>query len=239
MITYHVGITTYDRPKRLHRLLMQLKQQRGVRMDTYVYNDGPVAPDMLDGQGVNVHTTKKHLGKEGYWRLFSKVWNDAANRQEKYDYFLFVQDDVSLDKTEILYDAGQVMEKLKEEVANVAALNLYGDGPQWAPIARWTGRPVVELASGWIYASWLDLQCVVFDPLVFKVMPAILKPRHDDTVKSSGVGRQISLRLDDSRCAQIMAPEPVVEHKDGGRSKMHPERDMSDPYPDKPIRKIE
>lgn len=231
MNNFFVAITAYDRPQRLQRLMVQLKQQRGVRTDTHVFYDDPDPPSAIKGSarsGGRLHTPKRHLGKKGYWRLVNYAIFEAekAMKNEPWDYFLFLQDDISIDDPNLLREAGEIVDEIREDVPRVATFNLYGDGPHWNPVARWTGRPIVQMIHGWIYASWVDMNAVVFTPQAIEAVPRLHEPtpaseREGD---SSGVGRQFSMRFDAERMAQIMAPEPVVEHDDGGRSKMHPTR---------------
>lgn len=232
----HVVVTTYDRPQCLSRLLMQLKQQRGVRLDIHVYNDGPNPPP-INSSEVTLHTTSDHLGKSGYWRLFNYAWSGAHRSKENggvgglYDYILFVQDDISIEDPHLLVEACEELEGIETEVFNVASFNLFGDGPEWESVARWTGRPAVQTIRGWVYAHWVDLQCVLFTPAACVAVPALYPPPqpYGTGAFSSGVGAQLSKRFDEQRMAQLMTPEPLVEHKDGGVSKMNSQRG-SQPY---------
>jgi hypothetical protein len=231
MTNYFVGITAYERPQSLMRLMTQLHQQVNVKTEIHVAYDDPSPPETIKqavGNKGIMHVPAQHRGRDEYWRLVDQLWAQAQMRRAEWDLFLFVQDDVSIDDTRCLERVGNRIKAIKEHVANVASLNLYGDGPEWNPVARWTGRPVVETAEGAVYASWTDMVCVAFTPLTFNVMPYMTAPtpREERTGESSGVGRLISKTLDETLCAQMMLPEPLVEHADGGVSKMHPEQNL-------------
>lgn len=232
MTNFFVAVTAYERPRRFQRLMMQLDQQRGVRTDVHSFYDGPDPPDPIaqtaKAKG-ELHTTKTHLGKEGYWRLVNYAMFEAelAGGEDPWDLFLFVQDDMSLDDPNLLRETGEIVAEIRDHVPSLVSFNLYGDGPEWSSTARWTGRPVVQMIDGWVFASWTDMAAVVFTPLAFDVCPRLHEPTDHRTGTSSGVGRQFSREFDAARCAQVMVPRPVVEHKDGGVSKMNPDEDRS------------
>lgn len=222
MVDIHVSITTIpEREQRLQKLLIALTQSRGVNLDINLHVDGPDAPTIADKY--ETHTTTRRLGKKGYWRLVNQCFRHAQRRDHAWDYVLFVQDDIQFRDPKMIADAVKQLEYLQEEVTNVACYNLAGDGPEWDRVARWTARPVVELWNGQIFASWVDMRCVLFTPLAFEAVPVLDPPVEDREGNSSGVGRQLSLRFDLRRCAQLMVPEPVVEHRDGGTSYMNPD----------------
>ena len=227
MTNYFVGITAYDRPKRLQRLLIQLKQQRDVRLDVHVFHDGPPTPtvEASVGGSQTLHSTSVHLGKKGYYRLFNYVWQEAQALEDEWDYLLFLQDDVSIGNPSLLFEIGQNMKVLETEVMRLACLNLYGDGPWFEKIARWTARPAVMMENGFVFASWVDMVAACFTPLALEEVPVLWTPNFEGTEgTSSGVGRQLSKRFDEARTSQVMVETPVVDHDDGGESKMHPDR---------------
>lgn len=241
MHNLHVAITTYERPKKLKRLLLVLNQQEEVRLDVHVHFDSVDVYDDLNSGEIVIHTLNEesdrtHLGKEGYWRLVNQAFRAAQKRSEKWDYVLFVQDDISFEQRDLLKDACDVLEFLQTQITGIASLNLHGDGPDWRRTARWTGRPVVETAFDFVYANWVDMRCTLFTPLAFEAVPVLHPIQREGPERlftSSGVGRQLSKRFDQAKLSQMMAPEPLVSHADGGISKMNPEesreRIKSDP----------
>lgn len=229
MHNLHVAITTYDRPRELKRLLLALSQQEEVRLDVHVHFDSTDVYDVLNSGEIVIHTLNgesgtTHLGKEGYWRLVNQAFRAAQKRSEKWDYVLFVQDDITFHRRDLLKKVCDALEFLQTQIPGIASFNLYGDGPEWNRVARWTGRPAVETAHDVVYAHWVDMACTVFTPLAFEAVPVLDPPDMEGSeATSSGVGRQLSLRYDRAKLAQLMVPEPEVNHSDGGISKMNPE----------------
>lgn len=219
---FHVAVTTYNRPEMLRRLLRQLQVESGRHeVAVHVYDDGGSKRLREDDpvlKGVRVHRYAENNGKAGYWRVVSQALADAA--QGSGEYFLLLQDDVEL--VPGFFDEVRRQWEMNPDRSK-AALFMLRDRQRDGK-ACWTNfKPRVRRYGGLrvTQTQWTD--CMFFtDRRFFGVIPAINPVVPAPTRgQSSGVGRQISLRLHRGGYTIYQVSKSLVLHGDH-ESVMHP-----------------
>lgn len=219
---FHVAVTTYNRPEMLRRLLKQLRREAGRHdVTVHVYDDAGTRSLRSDDPamaGVRLYRYTENNGKAGYWRVVSQALADAAKGNG--DYFLLLQDDVEL--VPGFFDEVRRQWEMNPD-RRKAALFMLRDRQRDGK-ACWTNFKPRVRRYGSLRATqtqWTD--CLFFtDRRFFRVIPGI-----DPVVpaplrgQSSGVGRQISLRLHRGGYTIYQASRSLVLHGDH-ESVMHP-----------------
>ena len=184
-----VIITTYNRNYQLLNLTEQLLNESNA--DIVIFDDKSDNEMKIGSTRVTQITNPEHRGKAGFW----KTWQDIFDycKEHEYDYYIFLQDDV---------------EPCPEFVAKaIAAYDSIGDAVSLSPIrtnytmynglSRWGARPI-ERHDGYCVSHYFDCFGIVrrdfFEALDWTIDP--IAPS-SDPFKSSGVGRQITRRLQD------------------------------------------
>ena len=206
-----VVITTYNRPTMCEELVVQIRSQYA-GADIHVYNDGGVPPNLYDAKLHNKH----HRGRRGYHYLWREIFQHLK-RNQGWRYVLFLPDDATLID-------GAISEMIRlyaaiddeNKVGLVPLVDQRGRGPQWVPFDP------VRAGDVWL-VKWFDCCALVdyafFDALSWHV--AEVPQAHFDNNESSGVGSQISKRLNSKGKAMYQSHESLVLHGDH-ESKMHP-----------------
>lgn len=182
-----VCITTYNRCDTLARLVKTLKADKNC--DIVVFDDA--TPDWrmpFVGGTDEVISSPEHRGKAGFWRTFNDIFNYC--KEHEHDYYILMPDDVEpcphfVKKAVEAYDkAGCIC--LSPFLTNRSTLS---------GLSRWGGRPIMR--HEWGYEThYFDCCGIVkrdfFECLNWHVLPIAPSP---DPFRSSGVGRQITTRL--------------------------------------------
>lgn len=230
--TISIAITTYNRPDGCLRLLRDIHREANAskfRVRVAVFDDASTEDygevrGFLRTQGWQWHRMPENGGKRGYWKVVNAVLNRWANDASPYFYFL--QDDIRLcdsffERTVGLW--GQIGH------ANKATLYLLRDSDRdQVGVACWTKfksrvEGVVERTQ------WCDCAAFMAGRGFIEGLNGKLDPVGDarwqaDPKLSSGVGSQISLRLNHRKYAMFRALHSYVLHIDGNVSKMNPDK---------------
>ena len=185
-----VAITSYNRPSSLVDLVVELAEEPNV--DIVIFDDkSDVFPEVINKYPyvAKVITNPEHRGKEGFWKTYNDMMAYIKDRPE-YEYIIILPDDV------------EPCPNFIEEAIN-AYINCGGicispllTNRSLAPgISRW-GRKPIERKDGYYLTHYFDCAGVMrrdfFDALHWLLAPIAPNP---DPHRSSGVGRQITLRL--------------------------------------------
>ena len=182
-----VAITSYNRKQSLFNLVSHI-------MDESVNVDIVIFDDCSDFEGVNTPVFKfikspEHRGKAGFWRTFNDIF--AYCKEHEYDYYIILPDDVE-----------PCPEFVKEAIASyenagkpICLSPLLTNRSLLPGISRW-GRKPIERKDGYYLTHYFDC-CTVCRRDFFEALHWLLAPiaPHPDPHRSSGVGRQITLRL--------------------------------------------
>ena len=182
-----VIITTYNRNKTLWRLVDHLLAESSA--DFVIFDDKSDKPLTICSPRVTQITNPEHRGKEGFWKTYNDMMAYIKDRPE-YDYYIILPDDV------------EPCQNFIEEAIN-AYINCGGicispllTNRSLAPgISRW-GRKPIERKDGYYITNYFDC-CTVCRRDFFEALHWLLAPiaPNQDPHRSSGVGRQITLRL--------------------------------------------
>ena len=182
-----VAITSYNRQQSLFRLTRELHQYDNV--DIVIFDDGSNStktPD--DVEGIEFIVNPEHRGKSGFW----KTWQDIFDycKEHEYDYYIFLQDDV-LPCPDFIERAIDIY----NEAASICVSPIRTNYSMYQGKSRWGAKPV-ERHEDYTVSHYFDCFGIVkrnfFEALDWMIVP--IAPS-SDPFKSSGVGRQITLRL--------------------------------------------
>ena len=182
-----VAITSYNRKQSLFNLVSHIMDE-SVNVDIIVFDD------CSDFEGVNTPVFKfikspEHRGKAGFWRTFNDIF--AYCKEHEYDYYIILPDDVE-----------PCPEFVKEAIASyenagkpICLSPLLTNRSLLPGISRW-GRKPIERKDGYYLTHYFDC-CGIMRREFFEALDWHLDPivPHPDPHRSSGVGRQITLRL--------------------------------------------
>lgn len=208
-----VAITTYNRPEMLRRLLRQLRHEQGSHeLEILVYDDA--GHDSLPDNdpalaGVQVHRFGRNHGKAGFWQLISRILADAA--MSRADYLVMLQDDAGV--VPGFFDtARRTWEGIND--TRKAALFMLRDRQREGQ-AAWTGFKPVDRRHGRLVVTqtqWTDCMFFAGRARFLSLVPSIKPVERLPGVQSSGVGRQISLRLHEGGYTIYQPKRTLVTH---------------------------
>jgi hypothetical protein len=181
-----VIITTYNRPDSLHNLVWLLLEDPTV--DIAVFDDVSERLPDIEHPRVTVRINPEHRGKAGFWQTYNEIF--AYCREHVYENYILLPDDVEpcldfVSKAIAAYDAANSV-CLSLLVTNLTIMS---------GISRWGRKPIMRYGA-FTETHYFDCCAIVrrnfFDALDWHLdpIPASLNP-----YTSSGVGRQITLRL--------------------------------------------
>ncbi len=226
-----VLITTHNRPDMLMRLLHDIERLKGDHhILTFILADGPQENYDNVFQYVKANDSEiiassypYHCGKEFYYELVTHLYEMAREKDFTFpfDYFIQVPDDISL-----CDDFFNEAVRQWEAIANPykICLNLLNDG---RVNPGWTGRRTKNKTYNgytFIQTQWVDM-CFIsaryfFHTLCWEVQP-ISQSWAANENRSSGVGMQISQRLNELGKNMYMVSRSLVAHG-AHTSQMHP-----------------
>ena len=181
-----VVITTYNRNYNLLNLTEQLLNES--EADIVVFDDKSDKPMKIGSNRVTQITTPEHRGKAGFW----KTWQDIFDycKEHEYDYYIFLQDDV-LPCPNFIERAIDIY----NEAESICVSPIRTNYSMYQGKSRWGDKPV-ERHKNYTVSHYFDCFSIVkrdfFEVLDWMILP--IAPSADP-FKSSGVGRQITRRL--------------------------------------------
>jgi len=215
---------TYDRPNACHRVLSRLEEAvslRGARERTALI----VLRDTCDGDYAGAracasavaHThvwldATKRLGKRQFWRSYQAAMYFAQRWRPKRT--LFLHDDVEFSAT--LFDEADAIWDMTADDPLRRVLYLFSSSKD-EENGRWIHFPRKELGErSCRLTNWFDLQAFMVDLQFFELLNFRMVPIHPNRwlrkpTTSSGVGRQLTLRLF-GRGNVYQAWPPLVSH---------------------------
>ena len=186
-----VCITSYNRQDNLIGLCAALQDEnnQSIIPDIAVFDDCTPNLTIFRGPGIKFIQSPEHRGKEQFW----KTWQDIFNycKEHEYDYYIFLQDDEEpcpnfIEKCIEAYEVAEHPICISPIRTNYSC----HEGK-----SRWGGK-TVQWHPGYIDSHYFDCHGIVkrnfFEALDWMVLP--IAPT-GDPYKSSGVGKQITKRL--------------------------------------------
>ena len=185
-----VCITSYNRQDNLVGLCAALQDEnnQSIIPDIAVFDDCTPNLTIFSGPRIKLIQSIEHRGKEKFW----KTWQDIFDycKEHEYDYYIFLQDDV-LPCPDFIERAIDIY----NEAASICVSPIRTNYSMYQGKSRWGAKPV-ERHEDYTVSHYFDCFSIVkrdfFEALDWTIYP--IAPS-SDPFKSSGVGRQITLRL--------------------------------------------
>ena len=190
-----VAITSYNRKKSLFSLVGELLQYENT--DVVIFDDcsdWDVEAPNTPGARLRIIRPAEHRGKAGFWKTYNDMMAYIKDRPD-YDYYIILPDDVE-PCPDFVKECIAAYENADRPICISPLLTNRSLAPG---ISRW-GRKPIERKQGDLSSYYLTHYfdcCTVcrrdfFEALGWYLAPIVPNP---DPHRSSGVGRQITLRL--------------------------------------------
>lgn len=193
-----------------------------------VFDDGSTV-DLNDILNENKIIQFEHRGKREYYKTWQDMFTHIKYR-DKYDGYVFIPNDF----TEI--DFNRITKYLSDFNGRPFAFNLVNDGRT----KMWVNKPLTKINNDLSLVGFTD--CGFFTNyetirmLNFQI-DKINPRRFEDPNMSSGVGQQLSNRLDKLKIPIYLPTYSICKHGDH-KSSMHPNERISNPLISKHQHKI-
>lgn len=217
-------ITTYNRPRSLHTLVMEIAKYG----DVYILDDGSTETvnlvDCLQGHKI-FYAVQQHQGKHFYWKTVNALW--LMVHQKKYDYYFMIPDDfLPVDK--FVEKAIQTWLKIPDK--RKICMNTYVSLGRLNK-KNWTNVKPKE-HKHYRYTQWVDMcfmcERAFFDAIGF--IPRIHLDWRHHPERSSGVGSHISRELHKKGYSIYQTMTSMfIPQEEAYNSMMNAWRDKSDP----------
>jgi hypothetical protein len=197
----------------VRRLVKSLGQRKG--LDTYVYDDGS-RPPLGKIANATVYNYEDNAGKLHFWFRVWEMLEDA--REAEWDRLLWLPDDVELvpdfwNRLDELWD----VVTLDPLAVCLNPLTLAGH-----PCIQWVDTDLVKFEAGVHLTQWMDCCGLVTRRFVELAAAMMRKNPYYRQGNSSGVGRTLSLGMDQLGYHLYQASETLLIHGDHP-SVMHPD----------------
>jgi len=204
-------ITTYNRPDFLKRLLDDINnQKKDYNVLVAVFNDGSNVEYDLSGYDVKKIDIYPNMGKKKYYNVINKTFEFVKNIDSKY--FIYLPDDINLvdnffEETKEMY--------IKIDSRKKICLNILTDDRVLRD--NW-GYPKGVDYGDFYQTQWNDL-CFIcekkfFESLDYKIYDIPLSRWSKNPNLSSGVGHQITDRLNKKKFFLYHTKKSMVIHGD-------------------------
>lgn len=225
-----IYITSYNRHKMLMKLIDQLIEQgENINYHITVFDDK--SNDILFSNNPRLIFIKndEHRGKKLYWKTWNEMFSLAAIRND--DYSIFLPDDVEICDN-FFQLAIDKLEFIKSLDKNFICLSILTDERRKLALhSCWTGKQS-KMQHGEILSHFNDC-CFICDRTFFEALDYTVEEvpltrwKRDETL-SSGVGRQISLRLMNKELNMYHCFDSLVSHGEH-ESLMNPDERKTNP----------
>ena len=227
-----IFITSYNRNEMLQNLVKQISEQTYNKYEykVYIFDDRSENPiNNITGSCVYHFINPIHRGKQLYWQTWDEMFKLA--KKNKSDYYFFLPDDIEICK-DFFTTAIAKLEHIKSFDNNFACLSLLTDEQRKMAVSScWTAKQS-ELKYGEILSHFNDC-CFICQDAFFELLDYKMnevKPIRwlRDPNLSSGVGRQISLRLVEKEVNMYHCFNSLVKHGEH-ESLMNPQERKNNP----------
>ena len=201
-------LTTYKRQTILKQILKDLKKEKThFKITCFIIDD-----EILGN------------GKRYYWKTINMLWDVVKN--QNFDYYIQLPDDIKL-TPKFIEKAINNWENIQD--SKKVCLNLLLDDERLGR-TNWTGFwPVIKDYNGnrYLKTQWVDMFFICekkfFEQLKWKLNPISLLRWNANPTLSSGVGQQISIRLNQHQWNLYQVTNSLAEHIGSVSSVMNPE----------------
>ncbi len=204
---FAILITTYRRPSLLSRLLKNLRvNSENYLIHYFIYDD---------------KVTRN--GKKRFWNTINTLWTEV--RMQHFDYYFHLQDDI-IPCSDFINRTLSIWHGIKDP--KKICLNLFLDRHR-AGAKVWSDqKPSIEYFEDLrvLKTQWTDMiffcEKSFFEKLEWRINPISVERWKRKAPLSSGVGAQISRRLQEMDSSLYLVTDSLVEHF-GSESRMNPE----------------
>lgn len=213
-----VFITTYNRQKELKKLLDDIFSNQIQKIQIFVFDDNSEETYDLSNYSVKYLKFIENHGKKKFWKIINQIFKLCKNIES--DYYFFLQDDQRIPNN-FFEKAIEIFENIDDE--KKISLELRTDNR--TERSNWTKFDPIDLGD-YIRTQWVELDFVCkynfFQKLNFELKPIEEKRWEKDPNLSTGVGHQISIRLNDQGLSMFHVKKSLISHGDV-ESKLFPE----------------
>ena len=189
----HIAITTFERERELKKLIDDIQREKGDNeISIFVYDDHSQFNYRM--VGVEWFRFPFNNGKQGYWRVIDRVFQDAS--QHQFDYFFLLQDDCELTPdffNETIRQWELIDDPKKVTYCTFTPTNVYSR-------IMWGGKAEDVEFNGQKFIKGNYVDCIFMCPrntlerLQFRILPMSLDWDRNPN-QSSGVGMQMTTRF--------------------------------------------
>jgi hypothetical protein len=209
-----VGITTYNRPEMLARLVDALDSPY---TDIVIYDDGSEPPASSDV--ATVYRYDENAGKD-FWYLRVRDMLEDALDDEDWEYLFWTPDDLEPAFPHVLERMVAKFDLLKRRDENAVCLNPLKLVHH--PTAQWVNFDPVRVDGGW-QTQWMDC-CGLVDRRFCELAVDLLRDFRPSFIRnlSTGVGKRLSIGMHEAGFTLYQTSETYFLHGDH-QSRMTPE----------------
>lgn len=241
-----IWINTFERSRQLKNLLNDISNQiNKFKIKIMVIDDCSISDyitTLKEFEGkldIEYFKVSFNHGKRQYWKLCNYALTKIKESFSDYDYYIKLDDDCRL-VNNFFIRCINIWENITDK--KKICLNFRLDSREGTPV--WTNvlpkRVIINNIPLYL-AQWVDMDFMctrkMFNVLHFKIDPQNDKRWENNPNMSSGVGRNISLRLYRKRYNLYLTTESLVIH-DHHDSKMNPDERNNNPLVTKEFRNI-
>lgn len=210
MYDFCIFITTYNRPELLYNLLEDIeKSKKNFKIKVFVFDDcSTIKPD-LSKFNIKLLSFFPNQGKKNFWKIINSIFKVAKNINSKY--FVFLQDDLK-----ICDDFFQILKIKYENLKDNKKISLEFRTDDRTKRPNWNVFEP-QIIGEYILSKWVELDFIcekkLFEVLDYKINE-IPKNRWDkDPNLSSGVGQQLTQRLNSLNLNMYHTKQSLVSHR--------------------------
>lgn len=202
-------ITTFNRPQMLVELLENIeKEKKDYKILVVVCDDSSEQKVDLTKYNVNKITMSHNMGKKKYYVVINATFSYIKNINSKY--YIYLPDDIKL--VDNFFDETKRIYELIDDPRKVC-LNILTDDR--VSKTNWTNFRTIDRGL-FYHTQWNDL-CFIAEKKFFDVLNYRIEPIDQNRWKqnpnlSSGVGQQISIKLNNNGYNMYHTKTSMVIH---------------------------
>lgn len=206
-----IVITTYNRANMLHSLLNQIENLKNhYKILVLIFDDAGTQKIETNKSYQKKISLYPNNGKRKYYNIINSTFSTLKGIQS--EYYIYLPDDVLLvdnffDETKRIYETINFSDKICLSILTDGRINR----------TNWTNFKSVDYGE-YYKTQWNDLCFIAkrnfFEKLNFNIQPISPNRWRTDSNLSSGVGQQISLRLNNLGLGMYHTKKSLVIHGD-------------------------
>ena len=211
-----INITSYNREKKLINLVEQLE---GVDIKVWDdCSDFKIEYSYKWDNKTTFYRFSENYGLRNCWRKFKRIFEEL--QETDYKYFIFLPDDVI-----VCDDFVNIVVEIWESIEDEEKISLSFSSVKRCEKPNWTGYEAHKVGNV-IKTQWNDLMFICEKRFFQEVdIEEVSKERWNNKLNlGSGVGSQISNKLNNKGFSMYNISEDLVKHIGNNDSKMNPKQ---------------